>query len=153
MAINERLTTALLVLKIVFWCVLIYTAVIGAMFMRDSRDIIQTRLERGEPPFRLDGILAAMKSGDTEPAYPTGIATTSIRDSEIAASLMKVQDAARTRNQAGLISELTNLDGILAAKGLTEARTTNQALLKAVQAGDTERVNTLVQQLLQQLSK
>lgn len=155
MVLNERLTSVLLVLKIIFWCVLIYTAVIGAMFMKNSSEIVQTRLERGEPPFRLDSILAAVQSGNKDAALPTLLSTqigSSIKDPAIAATVASVQMAASNGDSATVLRELTNLDGLLAAKGLNEARTTNQQLLKAVQSGDQTNVQTLTKKLLTQLA-
>ena len=156
MTINERLTSVLLILKIIFWCILIYTAFLGMQFFKHSSETVTTRLDRGEPPFSLDGIASAMgkdsvgkNNGDA--TFPK-FTTTTVKDSEIMSFLNKAQAAAQKNDANGVVQALASLDPVLASKGLTQARETNQQLLKAIQDGDASRTDMLMKQLVQLLS-
>jgi hypothetical protein len=59
---KEILETVLLVLKVLFWLVMLATAVTSFFFVKDSSDVMRERIAAGEPPFSLGGIVGSESS-------------------------------------------------------------------------------------------
>jgi len=56
MPFTQTLEKVLLVLKVLFWLVLLATAIVGLKFTVQATNLMMDRLEAGEPPFAIGRI-------------------------------------------------------------------------------------------------
>ena len=81
MSFKETLEKVLLVLKVLFWLVMLATAIVSFKFVLDSTDLMMDRLEAGKPPFEIGTLIEPINAQsiaetalngvlDNEPARP-----------------------------------------------------------------------------------
>ncbi len=147
MGLADSLVIPIRILTIVLLCIFIYTGYQGAMMVKELRTTVSERLEAGQFPLPTGGLAI----GESEGALEASAALASVKDVEVRDKLEAAFAAQSSGNTAEMRRQLTQLDVLLAQKGLTQAQQINQALMSAIDRGDAKAASGYLTQLIAQL--